>query len=379
MSDRGTAAAYAGEPIHAGMPPLDMDGRALSRFEFWPTWIVYLPVALQWLWLSLRYGGVTLPTLANPLMEAGGLCGESKTEVLCHLGPEGRRWLAPFASVVTAPPGAPAATDLAAALDAAARARLAFPLVAKPDISCQGTGVRVVDGPDALAAYLAAFPRGARVILQQLVPESGEAGIFYVRRPDETKGRIISLTLKYFPHVVGDGRSTVEELIRRDRRAGRIPDLYLKRLAAERRRRVLAAGEPFRLAFVGNHCKGAIFRDGRAYITEAMTDRIDRIAREVPEFYFGRFDVRFRTIEDLRRGEGFRIIEYNGAGSEATHIWDRDTRLLDAWRTLLGHGRLAFEIGARNRVRGFRPTAPMTLLRLWRNEKRLMRLYPVGQ
>ena len=63
----------------------------------------------------------------------------------------------------------------------------------------------------------------------------------------------------------------------------------------------------------------------------------------------------------------------------AVHAAAPDTRLLDAWRTLLGHGRLAFEIGARNRVRGFRPTPPMTLLRLWRNEKRLMRLYPVGQ
>jgi hypothetical protein len=374
----------AGMSIHAGMPPLDMDGRPLSPFEFWPTWIVYLPVGLQWLWLSLRYGCATLPTLANPLMEAGGLCGESKNGVLRQLGPEGKRWLAPFASFVTgsaadAAGGADATRDLEEALAAMRASALAFPLVAKPDISCQGTGVRVVDEPDALAAYLAAFPRGVRVILQQLVPESGEAGIFYVRRPDEAKGRIVSLTLKYFPHVIGDGSSTIEDLVRRDARAGRVPDLYLGRLPAAQRRRVLDEGEPFRLAFVGNHCKGAIFRDGRAYVTEAMTDRFDRIAREIPEFYFGRFDVRFRSIEDLRRGEGFKIIEYNGAGSEATHIWDRNARLLSAWRTLLGHGRLAFEIGARNRDRGFRPTPLRTLIRLWRTEKRLMRLYPAGQ
>jgi hypothetical protein len=54
-----------------------------------------------------------------------------------------------------------------------------------------------------------------------------------------------------------------------------------------------------------------------------MTEAFEEIARDLPEFYFGRFDVRFPDIESLRRGEDVTVVEINGAGSEGTHIWDR--------------------------------------------------------
>ena len=88
-------------------------------------------------------------------------------------------------------------------------------------------------------------------------------------------------------------------------------------------------------------------------VTPALTDAIDRLARSMPDFYFGRIDVRFNSIASLRRGTGFQVIEINGAGSEATHIWDPRTKLLDAWRTQFFHYGSAFRIGAANRRRGF--------------------------
>jgi hypothetical protein len=112
-------------------------------------------------------------------------------------------------------------------------------------------------------------------------------------------------SLDFVSDVLSDGRSTLEALVLSDRRARRLAELYLARHAAHRHR-VLAAGEVFRLVFVGNHCKGAVFKDGRAHITAAMEAAFDRIACEIPEFHFGRFDVRFRRLEDLERGERFR-------------------------------------------------------------------------
>ncbi len=364
--------------LDAAMPALGASDRPLSIFETWPPGLFYLPVALHWMWLALKYRGLTLPTLANPRMKAGGLCGESKAAVLSLLGPEGHRWLAPFTSIVTggsndSPPG-----DTRRALAAIEDARLAFPLVAKPDIGCQGTGVRRVDTPEQLKVYLEQFPRGERVILQRFVSHSGEAGIFYVRPPGSEQGRIFSITLKYFPQIVGDGKSTLEQLIRADPRAGRIAPIYLARHSRQVGR-VLACGEEFRLVFVGNHCKGAIFRNGAHLLTRAMQQRFDRIACEIPDFHFGRFDVRFPMIEGLQRGDDFSIIEFNGAGSEATHIWDRDMSLREAYRVLREQLRLVFEIGSANRARGFRPVPPLALFRLYMNERRLMRCYPKGE
>jgi hypothetical protein len=98
----------------------------------------------------------------------------------------------------------------------------------------------------------------------------------------------------------------------------------------------------------------------------------------VPDFYFGRIDVRFASLPTLLRGEGFRIIEINGAGSEATHVWDPRTRLLDAWRAQFFHYGAAFRIGAANRARGHQPSDVRTLYNLWQRQKRLMASYPMN-
>jgi hypothetical protein len=214
-------------------------------------------------------------------------------------------------------------------------------------------------------------------LLQEFVPFEGEAGLFYVRRPDEPRGRITSITLKYAPFVTGDGCSTLRQLIFADRRAGQVPHLYLPRLAS-RLDAVPARGERVRLVFVGNHCKGSIFRDGTSQVTPALTSAIDRLARALPEFYFGRIDIRFASAAALARGEGFRVIEINGAGSEATHIWDARTRLADAWRAQFFHYGEAWRIGAANRERGHRPIGVAALWRLWRRQKRLMAAYPLN-
>lgn len=348
--------------------------RVVSAFELWPAPIFYLPLAAKWLALSVRHRSLTLPTLANPGMQAGGLVGESKFDILTQLGREGTRWVAPYTSLIVGQASGAPATDLPQALAAMATAGLDFPLVAKPDIGCRAAGVRVILGTDDLAAYLADFPRGQRVILQKLIDMPEEAGVFYVRPPDATRGRIVSLTLKHFPRVVGDGTSTVEELIVADPRARRLKRVYLAR-HAQQRDRVLADGEVLPLVFSGNHCRGAVFEDGNVHITPAMEARFDAIARDMPEFYFGRFDVRYASLDDLKRGDDFALIEVNGAGSEATHIWDRHAKLRDAYATLFEQLRTAFEIGAANRARGFRTTSLFGVLRLCLKQARLTRHY----
>jgi hypothetical protein len=334
----------------------------LSFFEFWPGWLFYAPVVVQWIGLGLRHGSMMLPTAANPAIEGGGLCGESKTAILDQAGPSAKTLIAPYAKLVTHAwnPNA----DLAAA-EAAMRA------------ACNGAGVRLANDRCDLFRYLKAFPRHEAVMLQALVPDEGEAGIFYVRPPGESQGRITSLTLKCQPFVVGDGHSTLQQLILADPRASRVPDLYLPRLK-HRLHEIPGPGARVRLVFVGNHCRGSIFRNGADAVTPALTVCVERIAHALPEFSFGRIDVRFASLEALRRGEDLKIIEINGVGSEPTHIWDSKTRLLEAWRSQFFHYGMAFRLGAANRARGHRPETLSTMFRLWQRQKRLMASYPVS-
>jgi hypothetical protein len=359
---------------HRGMPPLDHNGPAVSFFEFWPQQTFYAPMFLYWLWLSARHGGrFTLPTVANPLFPMGGWIGESKAAVFELSGSHARRFIAPWSVFERT-----ADATTADALRQAQTAGLAFPFVAKPDMGCRGVGVRRIRNEAELAAYIAGFPAGRKIVFQELVDHEAEAGVFYIRKPGEARGRIVSVTLKYFPYVYGDGRSTLHELIENDRRAGPLRHIYLPR-HRDRLDTVMAPGEPFRIAFAGSHSRGTIFRNGNAYVTEAMTDAFDAIAKDVKEFYFGRFDVRFGAIADLQAGRNFRIVEINGAGAEATHIWDRNTTLGEAYGALMRQYAAMWEIGAANARRGHKPARLRDLIRAYRDEVSLWPQYPLTE
>lgn len=359
-----------------GMPPVRLDRPPVAPREYIPWLWIYTPLFFKWMWLSLRYRSLTLPTVANPNIETGGLRGESKTSYLRQIGAAEQRWVAASA-LLRFPEGAHPWPPLRIAEAKMAEAGLDYPLIAKPDIGSCGYGVRLIRDRDDLADYLARFPRDQQLMLQQYLPWAGEAGVFYVRRPGEVRGRILSLGLRYYPHVVGDGRVSVRGLIEGDARASRNAKLHCAAHKA-RLEEVPAKGEVVRLTTIASLRVGALYRDGKGYITPALRDRFDAIARSMPDFFYGRFDVRFRTIDELANGEGFYIIEVNGAAAEAIHIWDPELTLGDAYRSLFQQLDLMFEIGDRNRARGFKPMTPRDLLGMQWKETRLLRTYPLS-
>ncbi|HVR29976.1 MAG TPA: hypothetical protein VMS86_10635 [Thermoanaerobaculia bacterium] len=126
-----------------------------------------------------------------------------------------------------------------------------------------------------------------------------------------------------------------------------------------------------RLVEIGNHCRGAIFCDGRALETPALARRIDEIAHSLPGFHFGRFDLRAPSLEAFQAGRDLSVLEVNGVTSEATHIYEPGASLRAAYRTLFAQWRLAFEIGAANVRAGARATSVPELLALLHRRRRL--------
>lgn len=356
---------------HQGLPPLDRSGPPVSYFEFWPQHYFYPPICAYWLYLTFKHGGFTLPTISNPLFPMGGWIGDSKAGIFRNAGLYASQFIAPWCQISRTPQ-----LESHAALDIATKAGLKIPFIAKPDLGCRGAGVRRIHSETDLDNYVAKFPIGENIILQALIDHEPEAGIFYVRKPSEHMGRIISITLKYFPYVYGDGRSTLEQLIKSDWRAGKLQHIYLPR-HKDRLDWVIPKDQPFRIAYAGSHSRGTIFRNGNQFITADMTRSFDLIAKDINEFYFGRFDVRFSSLTELQRGENFKIVEINGAGAEATHIWDRNTTLREAYAALMQQYNLLWEIGAENAKRGFKPVTIKQLIAAYRHETKLWAEYPL--
>jgi hypothetical protein len=241
--------------------------------------------------------------------------------------------------------------------------QLSFPVVLKPDAGQRGSGVAIVRSLQQLQEYLdqAASP----TILQEYVPGK-EFGVFYVRYPDDAHGRVFSVTEKRMPVVVGDGCRTLEELILADDRAVCMADFYLLK-NSQRAQEVPSAGESVTLVEIGTHCRGAIFLDGSYAITPALREAIQQIADSLDGFFFGRFDIRVPSVEDLMAGRNLKVIELNGVTSEATHIYDPKLSLVNAYRVLFEQWRMAFEIGQQNRERGARPSSVSDLLKMIRD------------
>ncbi|MEW5976000.1 MAG: VTT domain-containing protein [Acidobacteriota bacterium] len=330
--------------------------RRTVGWEFWSSWLLYVPVAFYLAYLALKHRSLTLFTAANPAMPAGGVIGESKSAILQGLSQAGR-FVARF---VTLEPAAALPQRLLAVQAFMKDNRLSFPVVLKPDVGQRGLGVAIVRSQEQVKDYLE--HSSGRTILQEYVP-GAEFGVFYVRYPDQPKGRIFSITEKRFPSVAGDGHSSLRQLILRDKRAVCAARTYLER-HANRLWEVPKAGEMIPLVELGTHCRGALFLDGGWVWTETLEKAIDEISRHYKGFYFGRYDIRVPSLADFQQGRAFKIVELNGVTSEATHIYDPANSLLQAYRVLLTQWQMAFEIGHQNRQHGCRPVPLRELIRL---------------
>jgi len=228
--------------------------------------------------------------------------------------------------------------------------KIEFPFIAKPDIGLRGSAVKKIESLADLKNYhnKANFD----YLVQDLIPFPNEVGIFYVRYPNEKNGRITGIVAKEFLIVIGDGCSTIEELLKANPRY----EFQLKALQKEygnQLKDILPKEEKRNLVPYGNHARGAKFLDYSHLISPQLTKVIDDMCLQIDEFYFGRMDLMYNTWEELEQGKNFAIVELNGAASEPTHIYDPKHSLFFAWKELARHITYMFEISVENHKRGY--------------------------
>ncbi|RKF14557.1 D-alanine--D-alanine ligase [Alginatibacterium sediminis] len=356
------------------MPELKDSTKKLSFYEFWPTWLVYIPVAIQWLLLSVRYRSLTLPLIANPRLPLSGMVGVGKSELFEQAQAKcAQQILTWFTHTRDSRDLNQQVLEIESQMH---ERQLTYPIVAKPDIGCRGIGVKLVHNRDQLAQCLICYPNHSKLLLQRLSSFQAEAGVFFVRDPRQQQGRIISMALKYTPFVVGDGISSLAQLVAQDARASQLTHLYQQRHAANWNS-IIAKDEPYRLVFSASHSKGAIFTDAKDLVTEQLNQALNEIMQGLPEFHYGRLDIKFKNIDALKRGEQLEIVEINSASSESLHIWDSSTPFKEAMRALLYQYRLLFKFGDYQRQQGHKPPGLSKLLQHWRKERELSRHYPL--
>jgi hypothetical protein len=310
----------------------------IFHWEYWPFGIIQIPSFFIWLWYSFRERSFFYFSASNPSILSGGMMGESKYEVL-SLVPDS---LKPKTILIKSP------TSVDEVISKIELAKLAFPLIFKPDIGERGWLVRRVKNRSDIQAYLSEIE--IDFIVQELVELPLEFGVFYVRFPSEAIGQVNSITAKEFLSVYGDGERTLKELILENDRA-LLQWALLKEKYQNRLDEILPTGKKEILVSIGNHCLGTKFLNGNHLITAKLNDSFDRISKRIDGFYFGRFDLRCATVEDLENGN-VKIVELNGCGAEPSHIYHPGASLWTGIGALVGHGRNLYRVSKENHQRG---------------------------
>lgn len=307
-----------------------------SNWEFWPFSLLYFPVGFYYAWLALKYRSFFFFTAANPSIEFGGMMGEKKSDIYKIIPGKFLPQTRLFQKNKTDE-----------ALDFAQKT--GYPIIAKPDIGERGIFVEKLKDPSSLETYIHQCP--VAFLLQELVTYPVELGVFYVRLPGETKGKITSIVEKAFLTVTGDGESTIKDLLEKNPRASLQLDMHHKRIAPILKD-VPAKGESIEIESIGNHCRGTQFLNKNDRISHNLEVAFDEIANQIPDFYFGRFDLRCRSFADLENLQNFKILELNGAGAEPGHIYQPGYPLVQAYRDIIWHLATLADISLKNKRRG---------------------------
>ncbi len=248
--------------------------------------------------------------------------------------------------------------------------KMGFPVIAKPDVGERGNWVSKIHSQQALKKYVEACP--VDFLIQEMVDLPIELGVFYAKYPDRD-GKVTSIVRKDFLSVTGDGKTTVNQLLEKNTRALMTADLesdYLKQIGSE----IPEKGEQVLIEPIGNHCRGTKFLNDNHEIDDELDQAFNTLADQIPEFYFGRFDIKCQSYEDLKQLKNFKILELNGAGAEPAHIYQPGYPLWKAYKDIFWHLSVLSDISRLNRKKGHSYWSFSQGYRKWKAHQRYNRL-----
>lgn len=327
-------------------------------WEYWPMWLVYFPVSFYYIYLSVKARSLFFFSASNPSIETGGMFFESKWSIFKLMPHE----FYPSTILINEK------DTFKVILEKMNVANIEFPVIAKPDRGERGWCVKKINCVNELAEYKNSM--SVDFLVQTYISYPLEFSIFYFRNPKSETGALTSVTLKKLLTVMGDGHSTIDELIQQNNR------YFLQYTKLKQNKkidfgRILKMGEQEVLVPYGNHVLGAMFLNYNQIIDEELINTFDRISKQIPGFYFGRYDLRCTSIEDLKKGKNIAILELNGAGAEPSHIYTPGFSFFKAQVVIANHYKMMYQAALENKKTGI----PFMSLKSFNNTRRLEKEY----
>lgn len=313
-----------------------------SNWELWPFWMRYFLITPKWLTYCLRSGSFWFFTPSNPTLTFGGFEGEGKHEMYAQLPPgtyPKTTYIKPYITF----------EEVKCHIE---NAGFRYPFIVKPDVGMSGILFRKIEKEEQLKVYHERMP--VEYLVQALVDYPIEFSVFYYRFPDQQKGVITGFLQKEPMHVIGNGNLSLLHLIEQHPKAKhRLEELLSWH--KERLSWIVPDGQKFYLTLAANLNRGGNFINLHHEIDEALHQVFDNLNGYSKHFYYGRYDLKAASLEDLKAGKNFLILEYNGSGAEPNHVYNSGYSLGAAHAEILRHWEVLYQISKLNKAKGIKP------------------------
>lgn len=152
---------------------------------------------------------------------------------------------------------------------------IVYPIIIKPAI-CSGINrsVELLKNKMDLEKYKKGMKKNEIYILQEYYNSNYEVGLLYEKIPNNKNGTIISIVSK-------------KKFDKNNWKALRCKN-------------------------INSNTNGVPCEDYTYMISKELTDVINNISNQIPNFYAGRYDIGFDNIDDFKKGKNFKIYEING-------------------------------------------------------------------
>ena len=245
--------------------------------------------------------------------------------------------------------------------------KIIYPLIVKPEVGGQGILFRKIDTEEQLKSYHDKIP--VEYIVQEMITYPMEVSVFYYRMPDQPKGTVTGFLHKIPLQLVGDGKQTLLQLIKQHPKAHRREDELQEKHGANFNT-ILQPGEKYMLSYAANHNRGAQFINLQNEIDDRLVSIFDKISISINDFFYGRYDILCASVEELKQGKNFSILEYNGCGAEPNHFYDTGYTLMGAYKEILQHWKVLYKISRYNYKQGIKYWPLMKGLKFLRATKK---------
>jgi len=217
---------------------------------------------------------------------------------------------------------------------------LNFPLIAKPDMGERGKNVEKMESFNELELYLKKIDQS--VLIQEYIDYPIEIGILFYWDVDGIP-QITSVGKKEFCKLTGDGKRTLESLVKGNHRIAHRASI-LKERFKNQWHHIIPKGKELLVEPIGNHNRGTTFLDARTYKSKEMLNWIENCLQNLPDFDYGRIDLKIKNWNAFKENTGIKILEINGVNSEPIHIYDPSSSIWSAYKSIFKHMHIIYEL-----------------------------------